>query len=421
MKQFIENSSELATTDQRKDALEIVEAGLNAIDTQAVLKNLIKREDDVIYIGNRSYTLSLYDNLYVLGFGKSSCGAAHALEEILGDAITAGVFIDRQRAQCNIVEVIQAQHPIATSANVQASKKLISIAHRATEKDLVIVVVSGGGSALLCGSESEREQSERLYNEFLKVATHITRLNTVRKHLSTVKGGGLAKILYPAEVVSLVFSDVPGGTIADVASGPTSFDTSTLEEAKIILSEYHLQDKFTLTETPKDRKYFEKIFHIEAVSNTIALEAMKQHAQTLGYNAHILSNRMYDPIDEALKRIITPRDGINVMLSGGEVSFIVADTSGKGGRNLHSTAKMLPLLQDGHLFASIASDGWDNSDFAGAIADDETKKAISEQKLDVQDFINRFDGYTLFEKANQAMKTGALESNVADLSLYMSK
>jgi glycerate-2-kinase len=229
----------------------------------------------------------------------------------LGEKIGGGVVICVSGSKCKKVETFIGTHPRPTGANVAASKRLIEIADSMTEKDLAIVVVSGGGSALTCWPENECDQGLELYNAFLKSNGTIHELNIVRKHLSMLKGGGFAKMLYPARVFGLVFSDVPGVHPEIIASGPTYLDTTTIADAEHVIRRYKL-GTYKLLETPKEPKYFERIKNYVLVSNLNAIEAMQERAVALGYKALVLSTKVYDEmslVDEEFARQPTRADG----------------------------------------------------------------------------------------------------------------
>jgi glycerate-2-kinase len=300
--EWIKNFNELATTPNRKTALEIMEAGLNAINTEEVIKDKIKLENNTLAIMGENFDLSKFKKIKVVGFGKSSCEAALALEKILGSKISEGAVIGLNKVTCDIVETFAGTHPKPSPLNIEAGKKIYEIISGSTAEDLIIVLVSGGGSALLCPTEGECDQEGKLYDSFLASGQTIKQINTVRKHLSLLKGGGLAKVAYPATVIGLIFSDVPGDNFAEVASGPTYKDVTTIADAQKIITENKLGE-FNLFETPKEDKYFEKVHNFVLVSNEIAVEAMAKESQKLGLSVKIVSTDLYDEVDEALKKI----------------------------------------------------------------------------------------------------------------------
>src|SRR3989338_457420 len=331
-KRYIKNFDELATTENRKFALEIAEAGLDAINTEKVISDSVKLENNILLIKGELFDLSKFKRIKVVGFGKASCGAAIALEKILGDKIKEGAVIGLQKVTCDYIETFIGSHPRPSSANINAGKKIYEIANKSNEDDLIIVIASGGGSALLCYSESECTQSIKLYYVFLKYGQTITEINTIRKHLSFLKGGGLAKIAYPATVIGLIFSDVPGDRFEDVASGPTYKDKTTVHDAEMIIHEHNL-GKFDLVETPKEDKYFEKVHNFVLVSNKTAVEAMVKKSKELGLEAKIISTELYENIDVVLKKIFSAQKEPTgfVILAAGEPKLEVTKKGGSGG------------------------------------------------------------------------------------------
>jgi len=212
-KKLIKNFDTLATNKQRQDALTIAEAGLQAIDTEVVLRNSIELDGTILRVAGQRFDLSRYEHTYVIGFGKVACTAAYTLEQILKDRIKDGAVVGLSERVCQTIDTYAGTHPIPSAQNYTASKHIEEVARSAKENDLVIVIVSGGGSALLCSTMGECDQGQKLFNAFLQSGGTIEELNTVRKHISKLKGGGLAKALYPATVISLIFSDVPGGGV----------------------------------------------------------------------------------------------------------------------------------------------------------------------------------------------------------------
>lgn len=367
-----------------------------------------------------TFSLENTSEIHVIGFGKASCEAALALEEVLGDALDSGVAIDINTKTCDLIETIQADHPKPSEANVQAAQQVVDLAHKVDEDDLVIVTVSGGGSALLCWPLSECRQSQVLYEEFLAAGGTIQELNTVRKHLSDLKGGGLAKVLNPATVVGLVFSDVPGGELSDVASGPTFYDESTAEDARKILKKYDINEGFEFSETPKDKSYFEDVHNIGLVTNSVALDAMVQKADDLGFTSSVLSTQMYDYAAPTAEQFITETEPGEVSVGGGEIRLVVDEDGGDGGRNQYLVNEALAHIdREGGLFISAASDGVDNTEAAGAIADKQTLKKIQNKDLDYADYLANYDSGSLFQETGDLIYTGQTGANVADIMMYM--
>ena len=297
----------------------------------------------------------------------------------------------------------------------------MELSKRISDKDLVIVVVSGGGSALLCWPMEECKQANRLYEDFLKTGGDIKELNTIRKHLSLLKGGGLAKQLYPATVIGLIFSDVPGDNFEYIASGPTYKDVTTILDAQAILDKYGLTD-YTLNETPNDDKYFERVTNIPMVSNLEALEAMKAKAASFGVKAEILSSEMYGDPHQIVHSFLKEIEPGGMVLAGGEPKAIITKPSGTGGRCQRLAIEMLPHLTETDIFAAFASDGLDNSPDDGVIEDWQTVQTVKSNKIDLETFKNNWDSLGFYtETGNELIETGPTQANVSDLMIMYRK
>ncbi len=419
---LIKNFNELATTSNDKIALEIMEAGLKAINTERVIESSVAIIGNILSIKGRDFDLAKYNKIKIVGFGKSSCEAALALEKILGSRIISGAVIGINKISCEYIETFTGTHPKPSLQNTEASKKICDVIKNSKEDDLIIVLVSGGGSAFLCSSENEWEQGVRLYDAFLKSNKTITEINTVRKHISSLKGGGLAKIAYPATVISLIFSDIPGDNFENVASGPTYKDKTTVEDAKKIITENNLGD-FDLMETPKEDKYFEKVYNFVLVSNKTAVEAMANTAKKLGLGTKILSTELYDEVNTVIKKIFSAEENNTAVLAAGEPRIEVREKEGKGGRNLHLglCATKEGKISPNSVFISLASDGIDNSDVAGVLVNKSILEKAKKMGLEPNDYFNRFDSYSFFEKTGGMIKTGPTGSNVSDLMILLNK
>lgn len=418
----IKNFTELATTENRKLALEIAESGLEAINTENVILNSLKLENNVLKVLEESFDLAKFKKIKVVGFGKASIVAAFALEKILGSKINKGAVVGLHQADLEYIDTFAGTHPRPSQVNVDAGEKIYEIIKDGSEEDLIIVLVSGGGSALLCYSKSECEQNVALYDEFLKYGQTITEMNTVRKHLSILKGGGLAKIAYPATVIGLIFSDIKGDRFGDVASGPTYKDESTVADAEKIISKYNL-GKFNLLETAKEDKYFEKVHNFVLVSNKTAVEAMAKKGKELGFKTDIVSTELYDETEEALHKIFNEESDNTVVLAAGEPKLIIKKKGGSGGRNLYMSLRAIQmgLIGENSVLIPLASDGMDNSDAAGAIVDKNTLEKIEKSGFDIDDSLERSDVYPIFKKSGDMILTGPTGANVSDLMILLTR
>lgn len=419
-KQYIKNFEEIGRSAGRSDILQIVNAGLLAVDTKSSIQEKISLEGDILRAGDASFDLNAFDNVVLFAFGKASVESVVTLEEILGDRITNGTALDKRAYMGGKVEVFKGSHPHPSMSNVAISTKITEEAQKLTEKDLAIVVVSGGGSALLCYPELECDQGNKLYDIFLKSGGSIRELNTVRKHISGIKGGGFAKFLYPATVIGLILCDVSGEYYEEVASGTTYKDTTTIDDAKKILEKYNIKEEFVFNETPKEDIYFEKVINIPIVSNTKALHAMKKKGEELGYTGIIIGSELYDDPETIIKKMTAVVGPKTVVIGGGEPSIKMGGKGGSGGRNQYTTLSAIALIDSDSVFSSIASDGIDNhSVYAGAVVDKETREVIREKGIDLDEALKNFDPENLFFQTNDLIEIGDTGSNVSDLFLLL--
>lgn len=415
MTHFVKNYDSLAQTPERTAALQIIEAAYGAIETDAAIHKKVVREGSELRVDGTTYDLSRYRRVFVVGAGKVACRAAATIEEILKDKLSSGSVIGTLSHVCEIVDTYIGTHPKPSAANFAASAQMVEIGREATEDDLVIAIIGGGGSSLLCSSERESEQQGALYDAFLRTGGTIDELNLVRKHLSELKGGGLAKILYPATVIGLIFSDVSSGKAAMVASGPTYRDETTVADAQAIIDRYNLGE-FTLSETPKEEKYFVGVHNTVLVSNADALEAMAAKARELGYALAVAETDPYGAAQEVVKGMYErARPGTAVLYAGEPRLVVPDDCKGSGGRNSLLALLALGPIQNSQVFAAFASDGHDNGERAGALVDTKTKEHIDELNIDVAERIRCLDSGNVFEQTGDYIDTGLIEANVSDL------
>jgi glycerate-2-kinase len=421
-KQWIQNIGRLDTGGPRSAALSLVNAALNAIDTAQVFASSVSLDGDALRIKDHTISLDRFRRIHVIGIGKAAHPAAVALERILGPRLSGGIILGTgAKPHGSRFAFHQGTHPMPSLRNVRASRRIVALSEQLDERDLVLAVVSGGGSSLLCWPESECGQGRRLYRDFLRTGGTIVELNTVRKHLSSLKGGGLAKMLHPATVIGLILSDVPGDKYNSVASGPTYRDDTTAADAARILEKYHLGG-YRLMETPTDGKYFATVTNIPLVSNRAALQAMQERARALRLKAIILSDSLYDPAAAVARKMFDAAQGPGhpaLVLAGGEPEVKVPAVAGRGGRNQHLALCALSHIKNDQVFVSFASDGQDNGPCAGAVADGVTAEKARNLGLDIADYLNRFDSQTFFEKTGAQIITGPTGANVSDLMLLL--
>ena len=419
----IKNFDSLSVSPMRHKALLIAEAGLESIDTtEAIITNVKVRGDNLNIVG-RKYSLNQIGRVFVVGVGKCALEAGVALEKILGDHLHGGIIIDvKNGGYLKKLKYFKGTHPLTSEDNVKATREIVNLLNKLNEDDFLIFVISGGGSALLSYPEdfSYKEEVE-VFKSLTKAGATIQELNTVRKHMSLARGGFLAKYAYPVQSVGLIFSDVTGDDMGFIASGPTVKDDTTIDAAAAILAKYDIFDTCNiencgLIETPKENKFFEKINNVVVVSNAIALKAMEKKAKELGLESEIYHDMKGEAGEVGLKIVadLQKSSSKKVLLYGGETTVIIKG-NGRGGRNLHLAAAALQKIKSKEIIISLASDGRDNGDFAGAICDIITKDAVKKKDLNISQFLKNNDTYPLFEKVGNYIFTGDTGSNVSDL------
>lgn len=427
---FIKNFRELAKTPERKVVLELVEAALYSIQPEEVFRTKIYRHRNILTISEQEFDLDNFERVFLLGFGKGSAENSELLAELIEDKLTEGYMIDTDvptRRRLAKLEFTKGTHPLPSEANFKFTQKVLEKFSDLNEKDLVLIVICGGGSAMLVHPHAiSLEHKINVGKSLLKSGANITEMNIVRKHLSDVKGGGLAQILYPATVATLIYSDVPGNDLSTIASGPTISDRTTIEDALHIIKEYGLEQEFNLSknafvENPHDKKYFANVHNIIVLSNQTALSAMQKKARKLGWHTKIFSDRFESEAKLAGKKLIGATHSRSILLVGGETTVHVAKGGGKGGRNQELILGSLPYVNRDITICSIDSDGWDNSEAAGAIGDYKTIEHEHAKKIEPEHFLEIDDSFDFFKKTGDALITGRLPSNVSDLMVVLRK
>lgn len=419
---IISNFDQLARTPQRKVVLELVEAAFESIQPENVMSRNFVVEGNSLRISDREFDLSNFNRVFLIGFGKGSAGISKIIEEKLGDKLSEGYVIDVNVESFSKIHFTTGTHPLPSTINAAFTQMLLDRIEKLnlTERDLVLVVICGGGSAMLVAPNNiSLDQKIEVNKALLKSGATISEMNVVRKHLSEVKGGGLAKALFPATAASLVFSDVPGNDLSVIASGSTTLDKTTIENAREVLNKYNLSQDLpfvvsALRETPKDESIFNNVHNIIVLSNKTALDAMKKKADEQGINSSIFSDHFEGTAATAGKTLIDNCSSSSILLAGGETTVRV-EGHGTGGRNQEVILGSLINLDDHTVICSFDSDGWDNSKFAGAIGDSSTRSRAEELQLDLPSCLINNDSLPFFEKTGDGIETGRLPSNVSDL------
>ena len=434
----------------RRHAGEIFQAGLQAADPQDAIHRHCRRRQNRLEIGDKTYDLDAISRLMVVGAGKAAASMAQTMEDILGDRISDGLICVKYGHTCRLKRIgtMEAGHPLPDANGTTASRRIFSMVRSATEKDLVIVLLSGGGSALLPSPPEGVSLAEKQTVSRLLIASGATihEINAVRKHLSTIKGGRLAQASAPASTVSLILSDVVGDDLDVIASGPTVPDASTYEECRMIIERYNLSARLpqsvsthirrgTAGQVPESPKPADPNWrHVQNMiigNNFQALAAAGQKAESLGYHTLILSSRLEGEtrvvarVHGAMAREIlatgNPLAAPACLLSGGETTVTIKGT-GLGGRN-QEFALAAALDIDGAEHAVVLSAGTDGTDgptdAAGALADHTTVRRASSAGLDIRRHLDNNDAYPLFQRLGDLLITGPTRTNVMDLRVIL--
>lgn len=434
----------------REHARQIFEAGLQAVDPMQAIVRHVTLNDKVLRIGDRQFNLKDYDRILVVGAGKAVAPMAKAIEDLLGNRISDGVIVvkDEHGLPLKKIKICEASHPVPDERGVAGTAEILALVEKAAERDLVICLISGGGSALLIAPVQEISLADKQNATKLLLACGATihEFNTVRKHLSRAKGGRLAQKADPATVTSLILSDVVGDDLDVIASGPTVPDSSTFQDAERILKGHGIWDQLApsvckhiekgaagqTADTPKPGDtIFGNCSQVLVGNNLQALHAAGQQAHKLGYQPLILSSKVEGEAREVAKFYAAiareVRDSQNPLapplcvLAGGETT-VTLKGDGRGGRNQEfALASALAIAGlDKIVVLSGGTDGTDGpTDAAGAMADGATVARARENNLDPKDFLRRNDSYTFFHKLDDLIKTGPTRTNVMDIYILL--
>jgi len=427
----------------------VLAAALQAADPYQAVRSALHRTGDLLKVDEQIYPLKNFQNIYVIGAGKAAYPMALAVEDILGDHLTNGLMVTKEghlppQPALRRVHILEAGHPLPDERGIEAARRMLHLLDTTTADDLVFCLISGGGSALMTAPAEGVSLSDlqQLTNILLRCGASIAQINTLRKHLDQVKGGGLARRAAPARVCTLILSDVVGDPLETIASGPTVPDASTFQDAWKVLELFSLLDETPqgilsylrrglqgeAAETLKPGDpIFQRVQNVLAASNAQAANAAAERAKTFGFHTLRLTTflqgeaRQAGMLLAAIARQIhasaEPLSRPACLITGGETTVTVRG-SGKGGRNqelvLGAVEGLAQVPQS--LLISLATDGGDGpTDAAGAVASDTTLLRARALGLEPQDFLNRNDAYHFFEPLGDLLKTGPTRTNVNDL------
>jgi glycerate-2-kinase len=444
--QLRENTSRPILKQLRSDALHILEHALESVNPHKAVMKHVSLNEQVLTVGSVELNLTNFERVIVVGGGKASGAMAEEVERILGDFISVGqVNILRGTAdhyKTNIINLKEADHPVPTHENVKATNDMLKLISDLTEKDLVLVLLSGGGSALMAKPSSQISLSDlqKVTGQLLRAGASIEDLNTVRKHLSEIKGGQLAEKAYPARVISLILSDVIGNSLDVIASGPTYPDSSTYADALKVLNKYKLSDRLpgailevlrdgrsgAIKETTKPgNPIFNKTYYQIIGSVKTACRACSDMADELGYKPIIVSTELQGEARKtgatiAENALDLKENGRVTLVYGGETTVNVKGT-GRGGRNQEMALSALKVISGLNVvLAAFGTDGLDgDSVAAGALVDGESFNRAEHLELNPTSYLNDNNSYSFFKALDDCIMTGSTGTNVNDITLIL--
>jgi len=438
---MFENREALAESPEHRLALECLSAGITAAHPKSVIERTVTLDGDLLRIDGIEYNIEDYDRVFVLGGGNAAGQVAATLEENLGNRIDDGVVVTDDPAPLSTVDCIEGSHPIPSENAVDGTRQILELAATATEDDLVLAIVTGGGSALLPAPAGSLELSDlqAITEKSLRAGATITEINTVRKHLSEIKGGNLADVSSPADVAGLIFSDVTGNDLSAVASGPISPDNTTYDDALNVLDRYDIESTAAvrdhllrgsngeIQETPDESSStFVSVSQHVLADNFTALSAASDVARKAGYEPVILSSHIRGEASEVAKvhvgiaeEIVATGNPANppaVLISGGETTVTV-EGDGNGGPNQEfALSAALELDLPATVVGCVDTDGIDgNVDAAGALIDLDT----IDDRVSAQRALHTNDVYPTLETTQTLLRTGPTGTNVNDLRIIV--
>lgn len=423
-----------------EDLKEILKAGVSAADPKEALLQSLRVEENRILADGKSFEAK---RIFVLAVGKASGKMAQAVEELLGNRINGGLVVAKDKLESSLkyLETLLASHPEPDERGVEAARQVEELAKSLEEADLLLVLVSGGASALLADPAPPigLEDLKRLTDALLSSGAEIEEINTVRKHVSVLKGGGLARLAYPARTLALLLSDVVGDDPSAIASGLTAPDSTTLEQARSVLRRYGIEPPESVAEhlekadeTPKPGDtVFEGVTNLVCGSGRQAVEAAAVKARNLGYNPLIVSTSVtgeargvasvYAAMIREVLETGNPLPSPCAILSGGEVTVTVHG-QGIGGPNQDfalALAVELEGIRDWAAFA-VDTDGNDGpTDAAGGLVNGETARMARAEGIESVDALDDNDAYRALEAADALLFTGSTGTNVNDLRVAL--
>jgi glycerate 2-kinase len=439
--------------DLRRDALKAVTAAIRSANPELLMRRALLIHGSTLQARQTRVDLSDYRRILVIGGGKACAGMVAGLERVLGGWITSGLVnvpdYLKGKSPSPRIGFNPTTHPLPSQSGVNGVKRMLSLIGTPAKDDLVICVVSGGASSMMPFPAPGLRLSEKrqVTQTLLASGASIVETNTVRKHLSRIKGGRLAELLFPATILTLILSDVVGNRIENIGSGPTAPDPSTYADAKQVLEKYRAWDitprparkilengvAGRIRETPKPgSRLFRRVFNVIIGDNSTACQAAVESLRHDGYRTRVLSTSLEGDarragrlISRRLWEVYRRRFSLGrpvALVIGGETTVTVR-AKGKGGRNqeLVLSASLGISEMTNVLIASAGTDGVDgNTDAAGAIADGTTVRRGLKRGLSPEEYLGKNASYSYFRRLGDLIKTGPTGTNVNDITIALS-
>lgn len=423
-----------------KQLKEILSAGLEAANPGEAVRRYLRVEDDRLLAGDASFEPR---RVFILAAGKAAGAMAGAAEELLGERVAGGLVVAKEGhdASSERLEVLFSSHPEPDERGVEAARRAEELAGSLGKEDLLLALISGGASALLADPVPpiELKDLKKLTEDLLRSGADIAEINTVRKHVSVLKGGGLVRLAAPARTLALLLSDVVGDDLSAIASGPTVPDPTTLEETWGVLKRYGIEPPESIAahlrdarETPKPGDpAMEGAASVICGGGRLTAEAAAAKARELGYEPLLLSTfvtgeahaaaRLHAAIVREILESGNPLTAPCALVSGGEATVIVRG-GGAGGPNQEFALMLAAELKGVPGWAALAvdTDGGDGpTDAAGGLVDGGTDGTIREKGVDPQEALENNDAYAALEAGGALLVTGPTGTNVNDLRVVL--
>ena len=437
---------------ERADALSALESALERINPEVCIKRILKIHGNEFTYNDHRYSLNDFEHIYLIAFGKAADRMAlsvfNTLSEVPGLKISNAVVVSKEFKENlpNYVKKIKGGHPLPDENSIKAGQEILKLAGKTTNKDLTLVLISGGGSAMVESPLVPLDNLQQTTKLLMEAGANINELNTVRKHLSNIKGGKLLTHLR-GQVISLIISDVIGDKLDTIASGPTYFDNTTFQDALKIIDKYSLRNKIPeivlkilregiegkVSETLKENSPdILRVQNILVATNFDACNEAVKYLKSRGYTVLYLGSSIQGEAREVAKVVGgiamdggKERLGVPMPIAvifGGETTVTVKG-NGIGGRNEELVLASLPFLAETQaVFTSVGTDGIDGKSYAaGAIADSDTLTEAKERGLDFSRFLINNDAHNFFNSIGGLVVTGNTGTNVADIGIMIIK